>query len=449
MAKCRFDWSALPAGLLRQLRCELALGRGDPATALKRVFGARPDEAFVRLAWPALRERWVAKDPVVRRSVVMALRARHLGDGAIRLSGARSEVEYLRSCRNSPALRTVVLRHLIALGEEPPRPKVPVDGDLRAKRPSVLSTRSEAWSVFGAQIASALARMEAGQYLLISVRGRPDYYVQFAQGGTEGLRAATVSNADLEDWELLDEEAQGTLVRLGWWVSDDLTLSERTGQLPIYSKTWSVPVPYAEVAALAVHTFDQVLEVRRPEELAYKAYTEAGAELSLPNLGIVPDQSVRTQPLTRFPSHGQLLQEVKAVMKTILGADEVVVDDDGDIPVRVDGAVVFVRVQQAIPVVSVFSPVIWDMGTPSDIGETLNDINSNIRFARATWDGSCVTLAAEVVGAPLEAGQLEAAFRAVGVLAIEYAPKLQERYGGRVAFGPALPPKHMAVGGYL
>jgi len=219
--------------------------------------------------------------------------------------------------------------------------------------------------------------------------------------------------------------------------------------LPIYSKTWSVPVPYAEVAALAVHTFDQVLEVRRPEELAYKAYTEAGAELSLPNLGIVPDQSVRTQPLTRFPSHGQLLQEVKAVMKTILGADEVVVDDDGDIPVRVDGAVVFVRVQQAIPVVSVFSPVIWDMGTPSDIGETLNDINSNIRFARATWDGSCVTLAAEVVGAPLEAGQLEAAFRAVGVLAIEYAPKLQERYGGRVAFGPALPPKHMAVGGYL
>jgi len=448
MAKYRFDWSALPAGLLRQLRRELHLGGGDPAEALKRLFGARPDEEFVRSAWPALRERWVAHDPVVRRSVVTALRARHLGD-PIKLSGARSEVEYLRSCRNSPALRAVVLRHLVALGEEPPRPRIPATTDLRAKRPSTASTRSEAWDLFGDQLAGALAEMEAGQYLVVNVRGRPEYYVQFAQGGTRGLRAETASNANLEDWELLDEEAKGVLDRLGWRAPADVSSSGTTGGAPNYSKTWSVPVPYAAVAALAVRTFDEVLEVRRPEELAYRAFTEAGAELSLPRLAIAPERSTWPRPPTRIPSHGQLLQEVKAVMRTIIGADEVVVDEDGDIPVRVDGAMVFVRVHQVVPVVSVFSPVIWDMGIPVDIAETLNDMNATIRFARATWDGSGVTLAAEVVGAPLEAEQLEACFQAVATLAAEYAPKLQERYGGRVAFGPALPPKHVAVGGYL
>lgn len=449
MARQRFDWATLPTGLLRRLQRDLSLGRGEAATALRRAFGTRPDEAFVRLAWPVLRERWVAKDPVVRHSVVTALRARGLGDRTIKLSGARLEVEYLRSCRNSPALRSIVLSHLVALGAEVPLRKLPASGRSPSVTASISSTRKEAWSRFSDQIAGVLAQMEEGQFLVLSVRGRPEYYVQFVQGRAKGLRAETVSNSSLEEWEQLDDEAQERLLHLGWELPSGMAKSKKAGRPSNYSRTWSAPVPFTQAATLAVHTFDEVLEVRRPEELTYKASARGGAELFLPNLGIAREQREPSLPSTHVPSHAELLEQVKEVMKGVLHVDSVATDSDGDIPIRVDSAIVFVRVQELIPIVSVFSPVVWGLGTPSGINETLNEINSSIRFARATWDGSSVTLAAEVVGDPLEAAQLKAAFWAVVTLAAEYAPKLQERYGGRIAFGPALPPKHEAVGGYL
>jgi hypothetical protein len=59
-------------------------------------------------------------------------------------------------------------------------------------------------------------------------------------------------------------------------------------------------------------------------------------------------------------------------------------------------------------------------------------------------------LTSDVLGAPLAALQLQRTYEAVANLADEYAHKLQERYGGRVAFGPALPAKRADdLPGYL
>jgi hypothetical protein len=136
-------------------------------------------------------------------------------------------------------------------------------------------------------------------------------------------------------------------------------------------------------------------------------------------------------------------------MKKVIGADTIVVDADGDIPVQCERVVTYVRVQKDAPVVTVFAPVIWDMGTPPDILQVVNGINQSVRYARAVWDGKGVLLVADVEGSPLGIEQLTTAFQAISALGDDYAKELQQKYGGRVALGEALPPKHSPNPGYL
>jgi len=129
---------------------------------------------------------------------------------------------------------------------------------------------------------------------------------------------------------------------------------------------------------------------------------------------------------------------------------DVQLDDDGDIPLSSGAAQLYVRVQRDAPVVSVFGPTIWDIGSPLDILETVNELNSHLRFARAFWNGRGVILAAEVPGDPLDHDDLWNTVMTVADLVASHAPKLQERYGGQVPFGPALPAKRQRdLGGYL
>jgi hypothetical protein len=76
-------------------------------------------------------------------------------------------------------------------------------------------------------------------------------------------------------------------------------------------------------------------------------------------------------------------------------------------------------------------------------------MNKEIRFARAFWDGNGVHLVAESLGDPFDAEDFWNSVLALAHLAEIHIPKLQERYGGQIPFGPALPPKQQILGGYL
>ncbi len=292
MAKTRFDWSTLPGGLLRQLKDDFGI-EGDVARGLAGRFGAEPTETFVKEAWTALRDRWIAKDPAARRSVVSALRARGLGSASIAGSSARAEVEYLRSCRNGPSLRAIVLSHLLARGQH----------------------------------------------------------------------AQAVAPAD--------------------------------------AKPAALTEPRPEVPASSTSAADG------------------------------------------------LRAQVKELVRSVLGVDEVLVDKDGDIPIRSQASVTYVRVFQDVPVVRVFSPVLWDLGSPNDIEVAVNDINRTTNWVKAVWENGSVVLFSDVVGDPLAESQLAAAINSVVHRADEMGPALQQRYGGRTAFGAAVPPRHLPTGGYL
>lgn len=111
----RFSWDRLPAALTRRLARDLQL-TGDPVTALRTAYGARPDQDFVSDSWPHLRAAWLAKNGPARRSVVELLRERRLGDLAVPVGNRQEQLDYLASCRNSASLRQVVLEQFRTYG---------------------------------------------------------------------------------------------------------------------------------------------------------------------------------------------------------------------------------------------------------------------------------------------------------------------------------------------
>ena len=173
MPKYRFQWEALPPSALRRLKSDLDLVRGRPEVLLRQAYGARPNEDFVKDAWPTLLDTWLTRDATSRRSLVSALRSRHLGDYAGQLRSAGAELDYLRSCRNSPSLRELVLVHLIAAGERtpPPKPARAPDASLAGPTPTPSHAaslgsapeRSTAWTPFTEALATTLAALEAGE----------------------------------------------------------------------------------------------------------------------------------------------------------------------------------------------------------------------------------------------------------------------------------------------
>jgi hypothetical protein len=273
MGKHSFDWSVLPVGLRRQLAEELGVPDDDLPRVLEAKVGEQPTEQFVKSAWPALRDRWIARDPAVRRSVVSALRVRGLGNTSISASSAKAQVDYLRSCRNAPALRSIVLAHLLAL--------------------------------------------------------------------------------------------------------DRRTLDAPT-------------------------------------------------------------------------STGELRERVREVLGRLLGVREVSVDADGDIPIPSTASLTYVRVFEDAPIVRVFSPILWGLDRPADIEATVNEINRHTNWVKAVWEDGAIVLFSDVVGDPLAEPQLAAAVQSVIRRADEMGPELQQRYGGRIAFGEPLPSRQPpAIGGYL
>lgn len=116
MPRYRFSWSHLPDNLLSELAETLEVeSHGDAASALREIYGARPQEEFIEDTWELLREVWLTGDDESRGEIAATLRERGLGDNAI-----SDEIEYLRSCRNTINLRRVVLPVFISLGEESP-----------------------------------------------------------------------------------------------------------------------------------------------------------------------------------------------------------------------------------------------------------------------------------------------------------------------------------------
>ena len=107
----------------------------------------------------------------------------------------------------------------------------------------------EAWRHFQQQLEAVLDDLAVDEYLIISLRRRPDRYVQFACEGRFGILAETVSNRHPDADDRLTPEAHERLVALGWQLPD-----EHVDGSPNYNVHTGWPVPTGALADLTVRT---------------------------------------------------------------------------------------------------------------------------------------------------------------------------------------------------
>ena len=111
MPRYKFKWSNLPPSLLDALCRELLdldNGDEDPAAALREACGARPDEEFIREAWPTLLKSWLPTATEARTRIVHALQEAHHDKALVKGRGA--QLAYLKDLRNAKHLREIVWR---------------------------------------------------------------------------------------------------------------------------------------------------------------------------------------------------------------------------------------------------------------------------------------------------------------------------------------------------
>jgi hypothetical protein len=105
MPRYRFECITLPEAPARAARRRPWWDNRGSGAPLRRQYGARPREDFVRDLWDVLREEWLGRDATSRNAVVVALSELGLDDVGHRPTTKSSELEYRRSCRNAKRLR--------------------------------------------------------------------------------------------------------------------------------------------------------------------------------------------------------------------------------------------------------------------------------------------------------------------------------------------------------
>jgi hypothetical protein len=312
-----------------------------------------------------------------------------------------------------------------------PQPDHP-DPPEGAPRPAA-DDADPAWADLERRLAAALGRMRDDTFLILSTAADDDgrvCYVQFAAGDW-GLRAEAVSSAYLPPDHPLTPAQEADLVALGW-----LPPGAGDDARPNFSRTWAAPPPVVEVARQAVRTLREVYGVATPRELRH-TYTSLERVLDDPDLGTEPERpAVPPRPEQHaIRSAAELRPLVEDALERWLGIDELVRDADGDYPIRVGSALIFVQVLDGMPpVVRIFAPLLRDVAASPTLLDALNEINGRIRFGRVFWMGRQVIVAMELTAAGITADQVVFGCTELGNLADHLDDGLHGRFGGATVF---------------
>ncbi|MBA3798768.1 MAG: hypothetical protein H0X18_06670 [Geodermatophilaceae bacterium] len=478
MSRYRFRWEQLPSSLTRRLARGLQLD-GEPASALRKAYGTRPGDDFVRDAWPLLRDEWLAKDGPARRSVVTLLRERKLGGTDLPVGNRQEQLRYLSSCRNSATLRQVVLDELHAHGSqadsdvrtEPADPEVvptrATDRDSAATdatdeetivRPGGRVIRSEppefdldkrlaiAWIQLGGRLTSALTGLLPDEALIIELPSAYDEneltgsapYLQFVSYGDGGVHGEVSGNHVLDQRHRLSDEQGRALLELGW-AAPDPSPADLDGNEGLNFAIDVQPSELADLAGMSIAAIRDVFGVPHPSFLVAAGNDEVpgrAAEslgLSRPardEASVVEDEPLAIEPADR----DHLIELVDAALVPVVGGLPGH-DDDGDIPIRSGSAIVFVRVAQDGPYVELFSPVLVEVeGSPLAL-ERISQLNRWVRFVSFGWDSGTVHASMHLYCHPFVPEHLRHAVGVLTSVADRLDDELRLGLGGRPFFG--------------
>jgi hypothetical protein len=119
-------------------------------------------------------------------------------------------------------------------------------------------------------------------------------------------------------------------------------------------------------------------------------------------------------------------------MQEWLETDELVVNDNGSVGVSSPGGGYYARVKERgeSPHIEVYSVLLSEIDKDPGLLEKLNDMNSRLSHARAFWVDRQVVVAAEIVGATAELGELSCLCDEVGGTVAHCAEEIQSVFGG-------------------
>ena len=186
---------------------------------------------------------------------------------------------------------------------------------------------SQAWPAFTRKLADVLAHLGEDQYLVISAKSA-HRYVQFAGQGSFGLRAEATSNHYLAAGDRLTRRQLAALKSRGWLAPSGSakasTLRKDPDGSPNFYVDFELPVPFGEVAELAVDTFSTIFGITHPGELEYSAFEADGETTLLPTLGLK-----RTQENATSPTRDELQPRLQNALRAVTGIDDLQPDDGG------------------------------------------------------------------------------------------------------------------------
>jgi hypothetical protein len=129
----------------------------------------------------------------------------------------------------------------------------------------------------------------------------------------------------------------------------------------------------------------------------------------------------------------QLRQRLETMLESFLGTDDLVTDSEGDYPVRAGSAKYYIRLSDETEpaVVHVYAHILVGVPASEKLYETLNSVNSFIKFGRMFHQGDAVLVSTELLADTLDLEELTESCRSIAELADRYDDLFKSEFGGR------------------
>ena len=232
---------------------------------------------------------------------------------------------------------------------------------------------SAAWRSFQKKLASVLAKLSENEYLILTIAGLPNRFVQFA-GEAEGLRAESVSNHYLPHETQLTDEEIAALIDLGWLAptsSSETSVENDPSGSSNYFRDHQSPIDFGGVAATAVKTFVKVLQVSRPDDLQYEGFDSSGLPIEFDELGLkVAAGSKQTGKVIAIP------EQLLATLSETTGLTDLSFDADGDVGgICYESATTYVRILPDAGYIRFYSIMVKNVEESPTLFARLNELN--------------------------------------------------------------------------
>lgn len=126
---------------------------------------------------------------------------------------------------------------------------------------------------------------------------------------------------------------------------------------------------------------------------------------------------------------------VEKLVAEFCETDNLVIDENGDIPVRKGSALYIVRLlDQDPPLVQIYSVLVAGVKQSEKLLERINEINTDSFFGRTFLVDDRVILATELLAETLDKVEMENACLAIGNVADKYDTALKAEFGGETSY---------------